>query len=81
MDGILWILEKPSREAVIGRQAEFSVARLCEISPLWQNFKSSLAIIECVYIVFGKIFNLPWQIFGKGANFNCSKWPNVKKII
>ena len=39
-----------------------SVARFGIISPLWQNFKSLRHFLR-VYLVFGTILNLLWQIF------------------
>ena len=54
-----------------------SVTRFGEISSLGQNFKR-FGKFKMVYLVFGKLLNLLWQI--SWANFHRYKWPKIEKL-
>jgi len=46
------------------------VTRFGEFLSLWQDVKN-IGNFEAVYLVFGKLFNLLWQIlYANGENFN-----------
>ena len=64
----------------VSRRAS-SVTRFSEISPLWQNIKKTLAILEGSFSVWKNIQPTLVKCCCKFGNFQCCKWPNIVQII